>query len=58
MNTILPGLIPILFLCAATRPVLLGDAIDAPMERQHAAHFIIGNATRLFCHGDSGMIAP
>jgi hypothetical protein len=38
------------------RIVVLRDAIDALMERQHAAHFIIGKAARLSRPDRTGMI--
>jgi hypothetical protein len=40
------------------RLVVLRDAIGVSMERQHTAHFIIGNAARLSRDSNIGMIAP
>jgi hypothetical protein len=39
------------------RIIVLRDAIDALIERQHAAHFIIGKAARLSRPRRAGMIA-
>jgi hypothetical protein len=38
------------------RIVVVRDAIDALIERQHAAHFIIGKAARLSRPNRIGMI--
>lgn len=44
--------------CASQcRFVVVRDAIGTPTERQHAAHFIIGNAARLSHDSNTGMIA-